>query len=142
MDRPDALEGEVAQAEVHGGLGVTDAQTGGEGPTGVGSHSDLGATSTDQLVILLSDVLLGCFGPQRDQQVTEFDLYLAALRRPALRPVADQYTERTVEALAHYADPVTATAAAAAMNGLTLSGPASTRGPPTGPTSKPSCAAS
>ncbi|MFC9294615.1 TetR/AcrR family transcriptional regulator [Streptomyces sp. NPDC057011] len=87
------------------------------------------ALTTDQLAVLLTDVLLGCFGPQRDQQVTEFELYLAALRRPALRPIADQYTERTVEALAHYTDPVTATAAAAAMNGLTLTGLAGTRPP-------------
>ncbi|MBT2505833.1 TetR family transcriptional regulator [Streptomyces sp. ISL-98] len=85
--------------------------------------------STDHLVILLTDVLLGCFGPQRDQQVTEFELYVAALRRPALRPIADQYTEHTVEALAHYTDPVTAAAAAATMNGLTLSGLAGTHAP-------------
>ncbi|MFF8607204.1 TetR/AcrR family transcriptional regulator [Streptomyces sp. NPDC015346] len=85
--------------------------------------------SCEHLVILLTDVLLGCFGPQRDQQVTEFELYLAALRRPALRPIADQYSEHTVRALAHYTDPVTAAAAAAAMNGLTLRGLAGTTAP-------------
>ncbi|MYT33921.1 MULTISPECIES: TetR family transcriptional regulator [unclassified Streptomyces] len=83
----------------------------------------------DQLTVLLTDVLMGCFGPQRAQQVTEFELYLAALRRPALRAIADRYVELTVHALAHYTDPVTATAAAAAMNGLTLRGLAGTETP-------------
>ncbi|WP_235483410.1 TetR/AcrR family transcriptional regulator [Streptomyces roseoverticillatus] len=85
--------------------------------------------TAEQLTVLLTDVLMSCFGPQRDQQVVEFELYLAALRRPALRPVADQYIELTVRALAHYTDPVTATAAAAAMNGLTLRGLAGTGTP-------------
>ncbi|MEU6990925.1 TetR family transcriptional regulator [Streptomyces sp. NPDC046465] len=83
----------------------------------------------EQLTVLLTDVLMSCFGPQRDQQVVEFELYLAALRRPALRPVADRYIEHTVQALAHYTDPVTATTAAAAMNGLTLRGLAGTSTP-------------
>ncbi|ORT55592.1 TetR family transcriptional regulator [Streptomyces sp. CB03238] len=88
--------------------------------------------TTDHLAILLTDVLLGCFGAQRDQQVMEFELYLAALRRPALRPLADQYVELSVQALAHYTDPVTATAAAATMNGLTMRGLAGTTTPERG----------
>ncbi|MBT2384322.1 TetR/AcrR family transcriptional regulator [Streptomyces sp. ISL-11] len=86
--------------------------------------------TADQLAVLLTDVLLSCLGPQRGQQVMEFELYLAALRRPALRPIADQYTELSIQTLAHYTDPVTATAAAAAaMNGLTLRGLAASRPP-------------
>lgn len=85
--------------------------------------------TTDQLVVLLTDVLLNCFGPQRDQQVLEFELYVAALRRPALRPLADQYVDLSIRALAHYTDAVTATAAAAVMNGLTLRGLAATKSP-------------
>ncbi|MEU2869166.1 TetR family transcriptional regulator [Streptomyces olivoreticuli] len=85
--------------------------------------------SSDQLAVLLTDALLDCLGPQRDQQVMEFELYLAALRRPALRPVADQYTELGIQTLARYTDPVTATAAAAAMNGLTLRGLAGSEPP-------------
>ncbi|WP_137988371.1 TetR/AcrR family transcriptional regulator [Streptomyces vilmorinianum] len=85
--------------------------------------------TTDQLVVLLTDVLLGCFGPQRDQQVMEFELYVAALRRPALRPLADRYVELSSRALAHYTDAVTATAATALMNGLTLRGLAGTTPP-------------
>ncbi|MEW2581165.1 TetR/AcrR family transcriptional regulator [Streptomyces syringium] len=85
--------------------------------------------SPEQLVILLTDALLGCFGPQRDQQVMEFELYLAALRRPALRPIADRYIELSIQTLTRYTDPVTATAAAVAMNGLTLRGLAGTHTP-------------
>ncbi|MFD7326250.1 TetR/AcrR family transcriptional regulator [Streptomyces sp. NPDC059875] len=83
----------------------------------------------DQLAVLLTDVLLGCFGPQRDEQVMEFELYLAALRRPALRQLADRYVELSIQALTHYTDSVTATAAAATMNGLTLRGLAATTPP-------------
>ncbi|GAA4934785.1 TetR/AcrR family transcriptional regulator [Streptomyces coeruleoprunus] len=76
----------------------------------------------EQLTVLLTDVLMSCFGPQRDAQVVEFELYLAALRRPALRPIADQYIELSVTALLPYVDPLTARAAAVATNGLTLHG--------------------
>ncbi|MFE0047055.1 TetR/AcrR family transcriptional regulator [Streptomyces albireticuli] len=85
--------------------------------------------TADQLTVLLTDVLLDCFGPQRDQQVLEFELYLAALRRPTLRPVADRYIQLTIDTLAHYTDPVTATTAAVAITGLTLRGLAGTQTP-------------
>lgn len=84
----------------------------------------------DQLAVLLTDVLLSCIGPQRPQQVVEFELYVAALRRPDLRPIADRYIELSIQALTHYTDPVTATATAAAMNGLTMRGLAGTQVPP------------
>lgn len=83
----------------------------------------------EQLAVLLADVLMSCFGPQRDQQVMEFELYVAALRRPALRPIADRYVQLSIRTLAHYTDEVTAIAAAAAMNGLTLRGLAGTGTP-------------
>ncbi|PSJ25930.1 TetR family transcriptional regulator [Streptosporangium nondiastaticum] len=84
---------------------------------------------TEALAEDLADAFVSCFGSQRDQQVVEFELYLAALRRPKLRPLADQYTELSVQALTHFADPLTATAAAAALNGLTLRGLAGTSTP-------------
>ncbi|MEU5002416.1 TetR family transcriptional regulator [Streptomyces sp. NPDC021622] len=83
----------------------------------------------EQLAVLLADALMGSFGPQRDQQVVEFELYLAALRRPALRPVADRYIEASVDALSRYVDPLTARAAAVAANGLTLRGLAGSEPP-------------
>ncbi|GAA2716367.1 MULTISPECIES: TetR family transcriptional regulator [Streptomyces] len=84
----------------------------------------------EQLTVLLTDALMGCFGPQRDQQVMEFELYLAALRRPALRPIADRFIELSVNALLPYVDELTARTAAVATNGLTLRGLAGTT-PPT-----------
>ncbi|WP_411127815.1 TetR/AcrR family transcriptional regulator [Streptomyces sp. x-19] len=84
----------------------------------------------EQLAVLLTDALMGCFGPQRDQQVMEFELYLAALRRPALRPIADRFIELSVSALLPYVDELTARTAAVATNGLTLRGLAGTT-PPT-----------
>ncbi|WFB05922.1 TetR family transcriptional regulator [Streptomyces sp. LX-29] len=83
-----------------------------------------------QLTVLLTDALMGCFGPHRDQEVVQLELYLAALRRSALRPIADRYTETTTNLLLAYVDPVTAQTVTAAMNGLTLRGLAATR-PPT-----------
>ncbi|ARZ68600.1 TetR family transcriptional regulator [Streptomyces sp. HU2014] len=78
--------------------------------------------TTNQLVVLLTDALMGCYGPHRDREVVQMELYLAALRRPALRPIADLYTEATMNALLPYVDRPTARAATAAMNGLTMSG--------------------
>ncbi|MFC3576166.1 TetR/AcrR family transcriptional regulator [Streptomyces yaanensis] len=50
----------------------------------------------------------------------EYELYLAALRRPALRPVAAEWTEETAERLARRTDPVTARALLALMDGVCL----------------------
>ncbi|MEV0372244.1 TetR family transcriptional regulator [Streptomyces sp. NPDC050636] len=78
------------------------------------------ALTPDQCAVLLTDAILPGTGAQRDQQVMEFELYLAALRRPALRPIADQHTQLSLRALSHYTDPDTAAAAAAALNGISL----------------------
>ncbi len=86
----------------------------------------------EQLTVLLTDVLMGCFGPERDQRTVELELYLAALRRPALRAIADRDMELTVGALLAYVDPATAEAAAAAMTGLTLRGLAGSTPPARG----------
>nr|WSX52502.1 TetR family transcriptional regulator [Streptomyces sp. NBC_00974] len=50
----------------------------------------------------------------------EYELYLAALRRPALRPVAAEWGEAVSEALRERVDPVTARAVVAVMDGLGL----------------------
>ncbi|WP_369257605.1 TetR/AcrR family transcriptional regulator [Streptomyces sp. R35] len=50
----------------------------------------------------------------------EYELYLAALRRPALRPVAAQWVESLVEPLARRTDPVTARALVALLDGICL----------------------
>ncbi|MFI9582998.1 TetR/AcrR family transcriptional regulator [Streptomyces sp. NPDC052236] len=50
----------------------------------------------------------------------EYELYLAALRRPALRPVAAEWCEGVAEAVARRTDPVTARALVALMDGMCL----------------------
>ncbi|MFF6876343.1 MULTISPECIES: TetR family transcriptional regulator [unclassified Streptomyces] len=50
----------------------------------------------------------------------ECELYLAALRRPALRPVAAEWAEGVAELLSLRTDPVTARALVAVVDGLCL----------------------
>ncbi|MER8236688.1 TetR family transcriptional regulator [Streptomyces sp. NPDC094049] len=50
----------------------------------------------------------------------EYELYLAALRRPALRPVAAEWAETAVAVLAPRTDPATARALVALMDGVCL----------------------
>ncbi|MER6914894.1 TetR family transcriptional regulator [Streptomyces sp. NPDC000594] len=57
---------------------------------------------------------------ERTRVELEYELYLAALRRPALRPVAAEWTEQVVAALARHTDPATARALVAAMDGICL----------------------
>ncbi|WP_031477381.1 TetR/AcrR family transcriptional regulator [Streptomyces bicolor] len=50
----------------------------------------------------------------------EYELYLAALRRPALRPVADEWARDLAERLSRRTDAVTARALVAVMDGICL----------------------
>ncbi|MFF5443803.1 TetR/AcrR family transcriptional regulator [Streptomyces sp. NPDC012888] len=65
--------------------------------------------------------LLGEFlAADRGRVELEYELYLAALRRPALRPVAAEWCEAVAGALAGRTDPVTARALVAVMDGICL----------------------
>ncbi|MGW3207415.1 TetR/AcrR family transcriptional regulator [Streptomyces sp. NPDC001135] len=59
-------------------------------------------------------------GGDRTGVELEYELYLAALRRPALRPVAAEWTEDAAALLARRTDPVTARALLALMDGISL----------------------
>ncbi|MEU6357639.1 TetR family transcriptional regulator C-terminal domain-containing protein [Streptomyces sp. NPDC047072] len=50
----------------------------------------------------------------------EYELYLAALRRPALRPVAAEWADHLAALVARHTDPVTARALVALMDGICL----------------------
>ncbi|MFF8828842.1 TetR/AcrR family transcriptional regulator [Streptomyces sp. NPDC015131] len=50
----------------------------------------------------------------------EYELYLAALRRPALRPVVAEWTDGVVAALSARTDPATARALVALIDGICL----------------------
>ncbi|MEU6365908.1 TetR family transcriptional regulator [Streptomyces sp. NPDC046931] len=68
----------------------------------------------------LARVLGEWLGGDRTGVELEYELYLAALRRPVLRPVAAAWTEETAERLARRTDPVTARALLALMEGICL----------------------
>ncbi|MER6215058.1 TetR/AcrR family transcriptional regulator [Streptomyces sp. NPDC048387] len=68
------------------------------------------------LARLLGDLLTA----DRARAELEYELYLAALRRPALRPVAAEWCASVVTALSAHTDPVTARALVAVMDGLAL----------------------
>ncbi|MCF3133527.1 TetR/AcrR family transcriptional regulator [Streptomyces olivochromogenes] len=59
-------------------------------------------------------------GGERTGVELEYELYLAALRRPALRPVAAEWTEETAARLARRTDAATARALLALMDGICL----------------------
>ncbi|MFD9611423.1 TetR/AcrR family transcriptional regulator [Streptomyces sp. NPDC059083] len=82
-------------------------------------HPALTAPGTG-LAAALARLLGEWLGGERARVELEYELYLAALRRPALRPVAAEWTESVVAALAHRTDPVSARATVAVMDGLCL----------------------
>ncbi|WP_406380739.1 TetR/AcrR family transcriptional regulator [Streptomyces sp. NBC_01618] len=78
---------------------------------------------TDPAVDLAGELarLLGeYFSGGRGRAELEYELYLAALRRPALRPVAAEWTDGTAELLSRRTDPATARALIALMDGICL----------------------
>ncbi|MGE7390269.1 TetR/AcrR family transcriptional regulator [Streptomyces sp. NPDC004126] len=68
------------------------------------------------LARLLGEVL----DADRGRAELEYELYLAALRRPALRPVAAEWCEAVTTALEDHTDPLTARALVAVMDGISL----------------------
>ncbi|CAM5395766.1 ebrA repressor [Streptomyces avidinii] len=75
-----------------------------------------GADLAEALARLLGELL----SADRARAELEFELYLAALRRPALRAVAAEWYEAVSAALQERVDPVTARAVAAVMDGISL----------------------
>ncbi|MFI6050121.1 TetR/AcrR family transcriptional regulator [Streptomyces violascens] len=77
---------------------------------------DPGADLAVELARLVGEWLTG----DRGRAELEYELYLAALRRPALRPVAAEWTDSVAELLARHTDPVTARGLVAVMDGICL----------------------
>ncbi|GGT78603.1 TetR/AcrR family transcriptional regulator [Streptomyces coeruleorubidus] len=75
-------------------------------------HTDLAA----ELAAWMGEWLAG----DRTGVELEYELYLAALRRPALRPVAAEWAEGLAELLSRRTDPVTARALVAVVDGVCL----------------------
>ncbi|SBU88156.1 transcriptional regulator, TetR family [Streptomyces sp. Ncost-T6T-1] len=94
------------------GRGEGDAGPG-EGNAGQGAE---GAGLAEELTRLLDRWFAG----ERGAIELEYELYLAALRRPALRPVAAEWTTEAVALLSRRTDPETARALVALMDGVCL----------------------
>ncbi|KUM89567.1 TetR family transcriptional regulator [Streptomyces pseudovenezuelae] len=85
----------------------------------VAAHGALDEAGGD-LAAGLARVLGDWLGGDRTGVELEYELYLAALRRPALRPVAAEWADDLAERLARRTDPVTARALVALMDGICL----------------------
>ncbi|MFE6163471.1 TetR/AcrR family transcriptional regulator [Streptomyces sp. NPDC056486] len=83
---------------------------------GRGALEDPRADLAGELAALLGDWL----GGDRTAVELEYELYLAALRRPALKPVAAECGVGLGEVLEQRTDPVTARALVALMDGICL----------------------
>lgn len=79
-----------------------------------------GIDDEDELPSHLTTLLLESTGRQRDWTVVEYELYVAALRRPRLRMLGMEWGTTLEGILARHVDGVTAAALAAAASGLTL----------------------
>ncbi|MCX5597702.1 TetR family transcriptional regulator [Streptomyces phaeochromogenes] len=81
-----------------------------------GTLEDAGVDLAGELAGLLGEWL----GGDRASVELEYELYLAALRRPALRPVAAEWCQDLAERIGCRTDPVTARALVAVMDGICL----------------------
>ncbi|MEU9419029.1 TetR family transcriptional regulator [Streptomyces sp. NPDC048272] len=86
--------------------------------------------STTDLVDRLSDaVVTACTGGDQAHWTVQYELFLAAMRRPALRPVADHTITAGRTSLERYLPPARAYAVSAALSGMILHGLAGTQAP-------------
>ncbi|MFD9331667.1 TetR family transcriptional regulator [Streptomyces sp. NBC_00828] len=81
-----------------------------------GAFEDPRADLAGELAALIGEWLAG----ERTGVELEYELYLAALRRPALRPVAAEWVQGLAEPLARRTDPLTARALVALVDGICL----------------------
>ncbi|MEU4654336.1 TetR family transcriptional regulator [Streptomyces sp. NPDC023723] len=82
--------------------------------------ADPAADLAGELARVLGEWLAGDGTGDRTGVELEYELYLAALRRPALRPVAAEWADGVARVLARRVDPVTARAVVALMDGICL----------------------
>jgi len=73
------------------------------------------------LATALSELVARLAGPERGTTIAEYELCLAAMRRPALLPMAEQWIELLVEAVRpHVADDLSARVLVSAFDGLLI----------------------
>lgn len=72
------------------------------------------------LAAALAALLLEWTTTQRDQAIVEYELYVAALRRPALREIAHEWDRALRKLLERYTDGLTARIVATIADGIVL----------------------
>ena len=83
------------------------------------SHFD-GVTTREQFVDAVTDLINGDAGADQREWVIAYELYLAALRNPALRTVTESWMRRSRAVLERFVDPVTARGIDALIEGLVM----------------------
>ncbi|MFC4003209.1 TetR/AcrR family transcriptional regulator [Prauserella oleivorans] len=81
-----------------------------------------GLDGDTDLAVALADLVLHYLGPARAQTVVEHQLYVAALHRPALRHVSQEWDTALAELFASYTDPQTGRTLSVVFCGLLLQG--------------------
>ncbi|GAB4585876.1 TetR/AcrR family transcriptional regulator [Nocardia sp. IFM 10818] len=85
-------------------------------------HEAQGFTSIEELIPALAEELVKAYTVFRDQTAMEFELYTAAMRDDALRPLAERNMQTSIDSFARYTDPLTGQTLAAVASGLTVRG--------------------
>lgn len=76
----------------------------------------------DDLAAALTDLVLHYLGPARPQTIVEHQLYIAALHKPALRHVSQEWDTALAQLFASYTDPAIGRALSVLFCGLLLQG--------------------
>ena len=83
------------------------------------AHFD-GVRTREQLIDAITDLIHGDAGANHRDWAVAYELYLAALRNPALRTVTDSWMRRSRAVLERFVDPVTARGVDALIEGLVM----------------------
>jgi DNA-binding transcriptional regulator YbjK len=83
------------------------------------SHFD-GVTTREQFIDAVTDLIDGDAGADQREWVIAYELYLAALRNPALRTVTESWMRRSRAVLERFVDPVAARGVDALIEGLVM----------------------
>ncbi|QES47906.1 TetR family transcriptional regulator [Streptomyces venezuelae] len=82
--------------------------------------ADNSAATPEQIAESLADSVMACLGEGRTAAVVEYELHVAALRRPGLRPAASLPAQASIEALTPLVGPVASAMIPPLMTGLCL----------------------
>jgi DNA-binding transcriptional regulator YbjK len=81
---------------------------------------EAGLASDVNVADAMTDLVMGYVGEDRTHTVVEYDLYIAALHRPALRPVSAAWDNALVEVFGRRTDPLTGRVLAGLFCGLLM----------------------